>query len=103
MVTENIYIMAERISNTVIKMNWIKSLKSKVKNVKCIFCQEYEAQISCKNANESCIRDSKNPTSEGVRNEPTRCRFGFQKGTLDPSNNLKTFLKIHHQEINYCN
>ena len=51
-----------------IKLKWVTLCGSKVENVQCIVCKEYEAQImSSKNFSNSWIKGSKSPTSDAVK------------------------------------
>ena len=53
-------------------MKWVTLAGSKVGNVQCILCKEYEAQImSSKNYRDSLIKGSKNPTSDAVKKNAT--------------------------------
>ena len=53
-------------------MKWVTLCGSKVENVQCIVCKEYEAQImSSKNFSNIWINGSKNPTSDAVKKHVT--------------------------------
>ena len=55
-----------------IKLKWVTLPESKVGNVQCIICKEYEAQIiSSKNFSDSWMKCSKNPTSDAVKKHAT--------------------------------
>ena len=55
-----------------IKWKWVTLPGSKVGNVQCIICKEYEVQImSSENFRDSWVKGSKNPTSDAVKKHVT--------------------------------
>ena len=55
-----------------IELKWVTLPGSKIRNVQCIICKEYEAQImSSKKFSDSWIKGSKNPTSDAVKKHVT--------------------------------
>ena len=87
------------------KLNWIILPEGEVEIVQCKVCQEYKIQIiTCKKFSDGWIKDSKNPTSDGVKKHVTsemlkRTADLAPKKELGPKQDAKIprlFYSIHY-------